>query len=148
MNNYYYSQKYSVYANKLIVPGLTMAKGGCVITNLAMILSYFNDRAFYPDQMLDWMKKNNGILPDGRVKYDVFCKASDNWLRFSYIPNPKAGETTYGIRQVFIGSAPAWHWIIDHPLIPNKIIDPYNGLVKAFNSFSYTGQARYFIGKK
>ncbi len=148
MNNYYYSQRYSGYANKLIIPGLTMSQGGCFITDYAMILSYFNDKAFYPDQMLDFLQSKNYITSTGRAMYQGLCDAAGFKLRFSYTPNAQAGETTYGIRQVYFGHAPDWHWICDHPLIANTIIDPFDGAIKPFNHYSYTGQARFFLGKR
>lgn len=147
--NYLYSQRYGGYTNKIIWGNLTMGRAGCVITNLAMILSYFNNRPFYPDQMLDWMQKHNGIMLGGRANYDVFCQAAGNKLRLSYTNNPKPGEIVYTMRQVYFGKAPDWHWVIDSPTQVGKIIDPWDGLVKNYNhEHKYTGQHRYFIGHK
>jgi hypothetical protein len=147
MNNYYYSQRYSGYGNKSIVPGLTMAVAGCFITDYAMILSYFNDRPFYPDQMLDFLKRKHYIQPTGRTEYRGLEDAAGFKLRFSYSNNPKPGEMVFTIRQVYFGKAPDWHWVIDSPTRIGMIIDPWDGRVKNYSDFKYTGQHRYFIGK-
>ena len=143
--DYLYSQKYSGYANKKIANGFTMATHGCYITCFAMILSYFNGRAFYPDNMLDFLQKKGYVLPDARVYNEGLEDAAGYKLRFDYRPTPKEGEITYGIRQVYFG--PIGHWVIDHPTKVGKVIDPYDGKIKDYKSFSYTGQARFFMGR-
>ena len=143
--NYYDSQKYHAYKDTPIANVFTMQSHGCYITNMAMILSYFNDRAFYPGEMLAFLKEKNYILGDARVYNKGLEDAAGFKLRFDYQVTPKPGEHIYGIRQVYFG--PIGHWVIDHPIIPNKIIDPYDGKIKDFNSFAYTGQVRYFMGK-
>ncbi len=145
MNNYYYSQKYGAYAKIPIANGYFMGTHGCYVTCFAMILSYFNDKPFYPQEMLYFLQGKNYVLPDARVYNKGLEDAAGFKLRFSYHVNPKPGERVFGIRQVYFG--PIGHWIIDHPLIPNKVIDSYDGKVKNFTDFSYTGQARFFIGK-
>ena len=147
MNNYYYSQRYSVYANEIIgQPNLTMANYGCLVCDCAMLISYFNDKPLYPDIFLVWLKYHNGLTKDGRLYWIKVCEATNDKLKFSYKPDAKQGEITYGLRQVYFGRLN--HWILDHPLIPNKVIDSWDGKVKDYNSFKYTGQNRFFIGKK
>lgn len=153
MNDYYYSQRYGAYARKEIgrakdVKGriilYKMADSGCVITATAMILSYFNDRAFYPDQMLEWLKKNKGLTSGGAFYWDKLCEAAGGKLRRSITPNPKPDETTYGLRGVYLANG---HYIIDHPKLIGKIIDPLDGLVKPYNTYKYTGYNNFYIGK-
>ena len=150
MNNYYYSQRYGGYASKIIGTisnhAFTMRSDGCLITDCAMLLSYFNDRALYPDQLLEWLKTHDGLLPDGRLLWNKICEAAGNKLRFSYVPNPQYGEITYGLRQVIFGRFN--HWVFDHPIIANMIIDPWTGSALPYNSFIYTGQNRFYLGKK
>ena len=146
MKNYYYSQRFPTYANKPIANGYVMATHGCYITDFAMILSYFNNRPFYPDQILEFLKHKNYVLPDARVYNKGLEDAAGFKLRFDYNITPKPGEHIYGIRQVYFG--PIGHWVIDHPIIPDKVIDPYDGQVKDFKEFSYTGQVRFFMGKQ
>lgn len=145
MEEYYYSQKYHAYANKKIANGYIMASHGCYITCFAMILSYFNHKAFYPEQMLKFLQRKGYILPDARVYNSGLEDAAGNELRFDYHETPKIGEHIFGIRQVYFG--PINHWVLDHPIIPNKIIDTYDGKVKDYNHYSYTGQVRFFMGK-
>lgn len=123
-----------------------MGTHGCYITDMAMILSYFNDRPFYPDQMLEFLKRKRYVLPDARVFNKGLEDAAGFKLRFSYRVDPLPGDRVYGMRQVYFG--PIGHWVIDHPLIPNKVIDPFDGQVKNYTDFAYTGQNRYFIGKQ
>jgi len=144
-NNYYYSQRYSGYANKRIANGYTMGTHGCYITCFAMILSYFNDKAFFPEEMLYFLQGKNYVLPDARVYNEGLEDAAGYELRFDYNVTPKEGEHTFGIRQVYFG--PIGHWVMDHPFEAGKVIDPYDGQVKDYNSFSYTGQTRFFMGK-
>lgn len=146
MNNYYYSQTFGGYKN-FGIGTPTMGQKGCVVTSLAMILSYFNDKAFYPDQMLSWGREN-GMLDDrGNTRFEVFCKAAGGKLRISFVANAQPGEVTYAIREVKLSSGLP-HWVIDHPIIPNMIIDSYDGKVKTHNSFNFTGRVYYYIGKK
>jgi len=146
MKNYYYSQRFSAYANHKIANGYTMATHGCYITCFAMILSYFNNAPFYPDQMLDFLQRKGYVLPDARVMNSGLEDAAGGKLHFDYHVRPRLGEHTYGIRQVYFG--PIGHWIIDHPLIPDMVIDPWDGRVKDFEDFAYTRQTRFFIGKQ
>jgi hypothetical protein len=144
--NYYYSQQYGGYANYGIGEP-TMKQAGCVITALAMILSYFNNRAFYPEQMLSWGRKNGMIDSKGRTRFEVFPRATNNKLRISVYSDCNLGESVYGIREVKLNSGQL-HWVIDHPEIPNTIIDPLDGKVKTYNSQNYTGRRYFYIGKK
>lgn len=150
MNQYYYSQRYGGYASKIIGTignhAFTMATDGCLITDCAMLLSYFNDRPLYPDQLLKWLQEHRGLTNDGRLLWLKICEAAGNKLRFSLIPNAKQGEVTYGIRQVVFGRFN--HWIFDHPLIANKVIDPWDGCVYNYKKYRYTGQNRFFVGKR
>lgn len=144
--DFYYSQRYGAYANKNIANGFTLGSHGCVITCHAMVLSYFNGNPFYPDQMLDFYQRKGYVLPDARVRNSGLEDAAGGKLRFDYNNSPKPGETTYAVRQVYFG--PIGHWVIDHPTQVGMIIDPYTGTVKPYKSFVYTGQVRYFFGKK
>lgn len=143
--DYYYSQKYHAYAKRVIAAGLTMASHGCVITCHAMILSYFNQRPFYPDQMLDFYQKNGYITPNALVYNSGLEDAAGFKIRFDYQNKPKAGETTYAVRQVYLGNQT--HWVLDSPSVVGAIIDSYDGKLKPYKSFVYTGQVRYFFGK-
>ena len=147
MNNYYYSQRFSDYAKKKIANGYTMASHGCYITCFAMILSYFNDSAFYPDQMLAFLKRKHYVLPDARVYNQGLEDAAGFKLRFSYNPNPYPGDATFGIREVKLKSG-ALHWVMDHPLLVGKVIDPLDGKVKLYKDFNFTGKNRFFMGKQ
>lgn len=154
MNNYYFSQRFSAYTNQEIGrikdrKGnwiiYRMADSGCIITGVAMILSYFNDRAFYPDQMLKWLKEHNGLTSGGAFYWNKLCEAAGNKLRISSKPDPKPGEITYGIRGVYLANG---HFVIDHPLEVGKIIDPLDGRVKDYNFYKYTGYNTFYLGYK
>jgi len=145
MEEHYYSQRFGAYAKKRIVNGYTMDTHGCYITCFAMILAYFNKADFYPEQMLEFLQRKKYVLRDARVMNSGLEDAAGGKLRFDYRVTPKAGEHTYGIRQVYFG--PIGHWVIDHPIIPHKVIDPYDGKVKDLWDFAYTGQVRHFMGK-
>jgi hypothetical protein len=82
------------------------------------------------------------------VRYDVFCQAAANKIRFSYTNNPKPGEITYTIRQAYVGHAPDWHWVLDSVEQIGKIIDPLTGTIKNYSELRYTGAHRYFFGKR
>lgn len=146
--NYYYSQKYGAYKNYGIGTP-TMYGAGCVITGLAMILSYFNDRPFYPEQMLSWGRENGMLTDRGYTRFDVFPKATNNKLRISDTNTASEGEVTYAIRECVLDSG-LKHWVIDHPIESGKIIDTWNGVVYDFKSkkYKYTGRVNYYIGKK
>jgi len=147
MNDYLYSQRYGAYANeKFRDPkyGLNMANAGCVITCCAMLISYFNDKALYPDQFLIWLKAHNGLTSDGRLYWNKVCEATANKLRFSYKNDVRPGETTYTLRQVYFGRLN--HWVMDSPTKIGMIIDPWDGQVKYYSFYRYTGQHRYFHG--
>ena len=150
MNNYYYSQKYGGYAKEVIIPGPIMSDKGCAITCAAMLISYFNDSALYPDDFLHWLHEHNGLTSDGRLLYESVCKATNYKLRMSTVANPKLGETIYCIREVWYkGRAGQQHFVFDHPSIPGKVIDPIDGSVKNYtNEHTYTGKNIFFIGKR
>lgn len=147
-NNYYYSQKYGAYKN-FGIGEPTMEQAGCVITGLAMILSYFNDSAYYPDQMLSWGRENGMLQSNGYTRFDVFPKATDNKLRLDDASNAKPGEIVYSLRECILDNGMK-HWVIDHPLEVGKIIDTWNGEVYDFKShkYEYTGRVISYIGKK
>ena len=144
--DYYYSQTFSIYKNYGI-GAPTMGQKGCVITCLAMILSYFNNRAFYPEQMLSWGRENGMLDNQGNTRFEVFCKATGNKLRISVTNNAQPGEVIYAVREILLSNGQK-HWIIDHLTQPNMVIDSYDGKVKPYRSFNYTGRAYYYIGKK
>jgi len=146
MSNYYYSQKFGAYKNYGIGTP-TMETAGCVITGLAMILSYFNDSAYYPDQMLSWGRQNGMLDSRGKTRFPVFCEATGGKLRISDVANAKDGEVTFAIREVRLDSG-LLHWVIDHPSEVGKIIDTWNGVVYSYNKYNFTGRAYYYIGKK
>ncbi len=146
MSDYYFKQTYSAYASYGIGEP-TMGNAGCVITSLAMILSYFNDSPYHPDQMLKWGRENGMLDKGGKTRFHVFPKATDYKLRMMTSPNAKPGEITYAIREVRLKSG-LLHWIIDHPTIPGKIIDSWDGKVKDYALQNCTGRAYYYIGKK
>ena len=147
MQEYYFKQTYSVYKNYGI--GLpTMGGKGCVITGLAMILSYINDSAYTPEKMLSWGRENGMIDRNGNTIFSKFCEATGNTFRMSTSDQEAdVGETIYGIREVRLKSG-LLHWVIDHPIIPHKIIDPWDGKVKGFTSVNPTGRVYFYIGKK
>lgn len=144
--SYYYSQKYPVYANNVVPPGATMEQIGCLITAGAMLISYFNDSPLYPDHFLNWLHRHNGLEADGRLRWSAITDATGGKLRYSNKANARQDETTYGLREVLLGNG-TLHWVLDHPITPNKVIDPYDGKVKDYNDFSYT-RSVYYIGKK
>lgn len=149
--NYYYSQRYYVYAQSIIGWSwgrkLTMASHGCLITATAMLLSYFNDRPLYPDQWLTWLLRHNGLTNGGSLIWAKVTEGAGGKLRYSTTPNARPGETTYGLREVKWGSQK--HWVLDHPLLPGKVIDPWDGSVKPYlHEHPYTGRVIYFIGTR
>lgn len=147
MKDYLYSQRFSAYAEQIIgQPNLKMKDFGCVITATAMILSYFKDKALYPDQWLAWLKSNKGLTADGRLYWNKLCEATFNQLRFSYVNKCDPGETTYTLRQVYFGRMN--HWVLDSLTQAGMIIDPFDGRVKPYSSYNYSGQHRYFFGKR
>lgn len=152
MSNYYYSQNYGLYAYYGIsVP--TMKDAGCLITSLAMLLSYFNDSAYYPEQMLSWGRKYGMLDAGGRTIFSKFCEAAGNKLRVDVPSNAKPGEKVYTVREINMPNG-LQHWVLDHPLEANKIIDPLDGQVKDYGYYrasghgNYTGRSVSYIGKK
>lgn len=143
--NYYYSQRYPVY-EWWGMTNPTMGQKGCLVTATAMLLSYFNDSAMYPDDWLRWLRQNNGLTGNGNFLWHSLVEATDSKLRYSTKPNAKNGETTYGLRECWLSGQK--HWVLDHPLEENKIIDPWDGQVKAYDAMKYTGRVVYYIGKK
>ena len=144
--NYYYSQKFGGYSSEVITPGPTMGQAGCAITACAMLISYFNNSPLYPDDFLHWLHQHNGITSGGRLYWNKVCEATGFKLRMNSKANPRPEEVTYGIRECLINGSQ--HFVFDHPTIPNKIIDPYDGKVKDFNSMKYTGKNIFFMGKQ
>jgi hypothetical protein len=122
-----------------------MAEAGCVITCKAMLLSYFNQRDFFPDQMLLWDRANGGILDDGRTVWKKLCEAAGGKLRHTLFNDVQPGELVYCIRKVHFGNG---HYVLDHPEQPGKIIDPLDGRVKPYGTYRYTGENHYYIGKR
>lgn len=146
MSDYYYSQRYGGYKDEVIIPGPTMGEKGCLITVFAMILSYFNNSAYFPEQMLHWLHKHNGMTSDGRLYWQKLCEAAGGNLRMAIKPNPKPGEVTYGIHECKVSGQQ--HFVLDHPSQVGKIIDPWDGRVKPYNSQEYTNRDIYYMGKK
>ena len=146
MSNYYYSQKYGGYKN-FGIGEPTMEQAGCVITGLAMILSYYNDSPYYPDQMLSWGRENGMLTEQGYTRFEVFPLATNNKLRLSSKADANEDEVTYAIRECVLDSG-LNHWVIDHPIQADKIIDTWNGLVYSYTKYNYTGRVNYYIGKK
>jgi len=146
MNNYYYSQQFNGYKDEVIPPGITMGQAGCAITVCAMLISYFNDRPLYPDDFLHWLHKHNGLTKGGRLYWSKVCEAAGGKLRMNTRPNPKPYEVTYGVRECLVNDRQ--HFVLDHPASAGKIIDPWDGQVKNFNSQRYTGKNMFFMGKK
>jgi hypothetical protein len=149
--DFYYSQKYWVYANSIIGYSnghpLRMADSGCLITDWAMVLSYFNGKPYYPDMALTWLLRHNGLTSGGLLKFPSMTEATAGKLRYSLTPNAKPGELTYGIRQVKWDSMN--HWVMDHPTIAGKVIDPWMGSVKPYlHEHKYTGRNIFYIGKQ
>lgn len=120
-----------------------MQTHGCYIACFAMILSYFNNRPFYPDQMLDFLQRKGYVMSDARVQNRGLEDAAGFKLKFNYheYPAPKV----YAIRQVYFG--PIGHWVLDSSTQVGMINDPFDGLVKSYKHYSYTGQVRYFMNK-
>ena len=146
MSDYYFKQTYSVYKNYGIGEP-TMQQSGCVITGLAMILSYFNDKPYYPDQMLSWGRENGMLTSHGYTRFEVFPKATNNKLRLSTKADAKEDEVTYAIRECVLDSG-LNHWVIDSPNVSGKIIDTWNGQLYDYGKYNYTGRVYYYIGKK
>ena len=150
MNNYYYSQRYGGYASKVIGTlgshAFTMGADGCLITDCAMLLSYFNDKPLHPDKFLEWLCGHQGLTTDGRLYWNKVNEAAGGKLRNSINNKPLPGETTYGLRQVIFGRFN--HWVLDHPLIANKVIDPWDGQVYDYGKYRYTGRTMFYFGKK
>lgn len=144
--DYYYSQRYGGYKDEVIIPGPTMGEKGCLITCCSMMLSYFNNNPLYPEQLLHWLHKHNGLTSDGRLIWSKICEAAGGKLRMNTKPDSKPGEVTYGIRECKLSGQQ--HFVLDHPRESGKIIDPWDGKVKDFNSQNYTGKNMFFMGKQ
>ena len=144
--DYYYSQKDRRWARKKLgESGLDMAGFGCVVTDCAMVLSYFFDREVLPSELLNWLNENNGFTPNGLLYWNKITDFSKGTLRFSTTPNAEKDELTYGIRNVVMGRYN--HWVIDHPRNTGRVIDPLLGEERDYNDYTYLNKNRFYLGK-
>lgn len=152
MSDYYYSQNYGLYKNYGIsLP--TMGGKGCLIVCLSMLLSYFNRSAYYPEQMLSWGRQEGMLDERGNTRFNVFCKAAGNKLRIDNPSNARPGESVYTVREINMTNG-LQHWVLDHPNLVSKIIDPIDGRVKDYEYYlnqghgKYSGRSVSYIGKQ
>ena len=142
--DYYYSQQDPRWADEMLGRSrLTMRRYGCVVTGCAIFLSYYWGKEILPGKLLQWLNDHDGFNADGEILWEKICEFANYQLRYSLSPNPKKGELTFGIRKVTWAGG---HWVIDHPRLANKVIDTWDGVVKDYKHFRYTGRNRFFLG--
>jgi len=157
MSEFIYSQRFSAYKDRPIgwyldhkghTITLTMGGEGCAITCFAMLLSYFNKKAFYPDQMLSWLEANKGITRDGRVYWEALCRAAGGKLRLDTKPAKREGENfCIGIRMMHFGNG---HFIMDNPNQIGMMNNPWTGKIENFSEYEQkypaTGYNFFYLG--
>jgi len=158
MSEYIYSQRFSAYKNEPIgsyldnkghTITLTMGGEGCAVTCFAMLLSYFNKKAFYPDQMLKWLKSNRGITSTGLVYWEALCRAAGGKLRVDRVPHMRNDENfCIGIRMMHFGNG---HFIMDNPNQKGMMNNPWTGKIENFSEYEQnwpaTGYNFFYMGK-
>lgn len=139
---------------KLGTSGLTMARAGCTVTDIAFSWTRFTNVRHTPGELCDKLNKNGGFTAQGYLRWDKAAqitglKLLGAWRRdgsghlyYNGQFDPPTGKK-YTLVQVHIYKARLDHWIALTG--QGKAFDPLDGTIKTITQpyWRLTGEKRY-----
>lgn len=140
---YLYSQLDPEWANQKVgKSGKNLGQIGCLLTDIAIIITDLMGEENTPEELLLWMNINNGFDAQGNLKWETLLKYPIDKIGF-HQGKAGAGETQYEIYAVWAGRIK--HWILKDG---DKWIDPLKGAYISKNYYAFQGDVRLLAGKK